>query len=104
MSQINRTYEFMTADFKNLLADDSPEAAQELEWLLPTASRFVEREATRRGISAWAPPASRSVEREATRRGISEWQLLQDRHRIEDPLVQHALDILEAGGFIMPDS
>jgi hypothetical protein len=84
MSQINRTYEFMTADFKNLLADDSPEAAQELEWLLPTASRFVERE--------------------ATRRGISEWQLLQDRHRIEDPLVQHALDILEAGGFIMPDS
>ena len=83
MSQMSRTYEFMTADFKDLLADDSPEAAAELEWLLPTASRLVGRE--------------------AARRKISEWQLLQDRHRIEDPLVQHALDILEAGGFIVPD-
>jgi hypothetical protein len=84
MSQISRSYEFMTADFKSLLADDSPEAAHELEWLLPAASGFVERE--------------------ATRRGVTEWQLLQDRHHIEDPLVQHALDILEAGGFIMPDA
>jgi hypothetical protein len=43
------------------------------------------------------------VERESTRRAVTEWQLLQDRHHIEDPLVQHALDILEAGGFIVPD-
>jgi hypothetical protein len=84
MSQFTRTYEFMTADFKSLLAEDSPEAIEELEWLLPTASRYVERE--------------------ATRRGISEWQLLQARHTIDDPMVQHALDILEAGGFIVPDS
>jgi hypothetical protein len=73
----------MTADFKNLLAEDSPEAVHELEWLLPTAARLVERE--------------------STRRAVTEWQLLQDRHHIEDPLVQHALDILEAGGFIVPD-
>ncbi|HEU5192112.1 MAG TPA: hypothetical protein VFX14_20675 [Methylomirabilota bacterium] len=84
MSEMSRTYEFMTADFKNLLADESPETVHELEWLLPTAARLVERE--------------------AMRRGVTEWQLLQDRHHIEDPLVQHALDILEAGGFIVPDT
>ena len=84
MSEMSRTYEFMTADFKNLLAEDSPEAVHELEWLLPTAARLVERE--------------------ATRRAVTEWQLLQDGHHIEDPLVQHALDILEAGGFIEPDT
>ena len=84
MSLMSRTYEFMTADFKSLLADDSPEAIEQLEWLLPAASRHVERE--------------------ATRRGLSEWQLLQARHTIDDPMVQHALDILEAGGFIVPDT
>jgi hypothetical protein len=83
MSQLSHTYEFMTADYKGLLADDSPEAVEQLEWLLPTASRLVARE--------------------ATRRGISESQLLQRRHEVEDPTVQHALDILESGGFIAPD-
>jgi hypothetical protein len=83
MNQLSQTYEFMTADYKGLLADDSAEAVEQLEWLLPLASLHVERE--------------------ATRRGISEWQLLQRRHEIEDPIVHHALDILEAGGFIVPD-
>lgn len=83
MNLLSQTYEFMTADYKGLLADDSPEAVEQLEWLLPTASRLVERE--------------------AARRGISEWQLLQRRHEIEDPAVHHALDILESGGFITPD-
>ena len=83
MSQFSQTYEFMTTDYKGLLADDSPEAVEQLEWLLPTAGRLVARE--------------------AARREISEWQLLKRRHEIEDPTVHHALDILEAGGFITPD-
>jgi len=49
------------------------------------------------------PTASRLVEREAARRGVSQWQLFQDQHEIEDPAVRHALDILEAGEFIVPD-
>lgn len=83
MGQLSQTYEFMTADYKGLLADDSPEAVEQLEWLLPTASRLVERE--------------------AVRRGISDWQLLQRRHEVEDPAVLHALEILETGGFVAPD-
>jgi DNA-binding MarR family transcriptional regulator len=79
MNQLSQTYEFMTADYKGLLADDSLES---VEWLLPMAI----------------------VEREALRREISEGQLLQRRHEVEDPAVQHALDILEAGGFIEPVS
>jgi hypothetical protein len=83
MNQLSQAYEFMTADYKGLRAADSPEAVEQLEWLLPTASRLVERE--------------------AARRRISEWQLLQNRHEVEDPAVQHALDILETGGFIVKD-
>jgi hypothetical protein len=83
MDQLGATYAFMTADFKGLLADVSPEAVAELEWLLPTATKHVERM--------------------ATVLGISEWALLQRRHEVEDPVVQHALDILEAGGFIVPN-
>jgi hypothetical protein len=83
MSQLSHVYDFMTADYKYLLADSSPEAVEQLEWLLPTASRLVERE--------------------AARRGVSQWQLFQDQHEIEDPAVRHALDILEAGEFIVPD-
>lgn len=83
MNQLGQTYEFMTADYKGLLADDSPEAVEQLEWLLPTASRLVARE--------------------ATRRGLTESQLLRRRHEIEDPAVHHALDILEHGGYIEPD-
>jgi DNA-binding MarR family transcriptional regulator len=79
MNQLSQTYEFMTADYKGLLADDSLES---VEWLLPMAI----------------------VEREALRREISEGQLLHRRHEVEDPAVQHALDILEAGGFIEPVS
>jgi hypothetical protein len=84
MSQLSHDYEFMTADYKSLLADDSPEAVAELEWLLPTATKLVERE--------------------AARLGISEWRLLRRRSEVEDPRVHHALDILDAGGFIAPDS
>lgn len=84
MNQLSQTYEFMTADYKGLLADDSLESVEQLEWLLPMATRLVERE--------------------ARRRAISERQLLQRRHEVEDPAVQHALDILEAGGFIEPVS
>jgi hypothetical protein len=43
------------------------------------------------------------VEREAGRLGISEWQLFRRRAEVDDPRVQHALDILDAGGFIPPD-
>jgi hypothetical protein len=84
MNQLSQTYEFMTADYKGLLADDSPESVEQLEWLLPMVTRLVERE--------------------AVRREISEGQLHQRRHEVEDPAVQHALDILEAGGFIEPVS
>jgi hypothetical protein len=59
-------------------------AAAESEWLLVTASRLLEDE--------------------AARLGITEWQLLQRRHEIESPRVQRALDVLDAGGFIPPDS
>jgi hypothetical protein len=83
MSLLSRVYEFMTVDYKSLLADDSSEAVTELEWVLTTASRLVERE--------------------SDRLGISEWQLLQRRHQIQNPRIQHALDILDAGGFIVPD-
>jgi hypothetical protein len=48
--------------------------------------------------------ASRLVEREAARLGVSEAQLLQRRHEIESPRVQRALDVLDAGGYIAPDS
>ena len=82
MSQLGHVFEFITADYKSLLADDSPEAVSELEWLLPTASALVEPE--------------------AKMRAISEWRLLQQRHDVESPAVQHALDILDAGGFIAP--
>ena len=83
MSQLSQVYEFMTVDYKGLLADDSPEAAAELEWVLTMAIALVDRE--------------------SHRRGISEWQLLQRRHEIENPSVHQALDVLEAGGFIVPD-
>jgi hypothetical protein len=84
MNQLSQTYEFMTADYKGLLADDPLDSVEQLEWLLPMATRLVEREALRRAISGR--------------------QLLQRRHEVEDPAVQHALDILEAGGFIEPVS
>jgi hypothetical protein len=83
MSLLSKNFDFLTADYKSLLADDSAEAVEQLEWLLPTASLLVERE--------------------TARRGISEWQLLQRRHDVEDAALQHALDVLEAGGFIVPD-
>ena len=75
--------DFMLVDYKRVLAEETPEAVAECEWLLVTASRLVERE--------------------ADRLGISESQLFQRRHEIESLRVQRALDVLDAGGFIAPD-
>ena len=74
---------FMTIDYKQVLAEETPEATADCEWLLATAGRLVERE--------------------AERRGLTEWQLLQRRHEIESPVVHRALDVLEAGDLIAPD-
>ena len=84
MSQLTQADEFMLIDYKRVPAEETPEAVAECEWLLITASRLVERE--------------------ADRLGISEYQLLQRRHEIESIRVQRALDMLEAGGFIPPDA
>jgi hypothetical protein len=85
MSQLGQADDFMLVDYKRVLTEDeSPEAVAECEWLLVTASRLVEPE--------------------AARLGISEWQLFQRRHEIDSIRVQRALDILDAGGFIAPDS
>ena len=75
--------EFMSIDYKQVLAEATPEATADCEWLLATASHLVERA--------------------AERRGITEWQLLQRRHEIESPRVHRALDVLEAGDFIPRD-
>ena len=83
MNQLRQADDFMLIDYKHVLAEDTPEAVAECEWLLPMASRLVERE--------------------AARLGVSECQLLQCRHQIDSLRVQRALDILEAGGFIAPD-
>jgi hypothetical protein len=82
-SQLSQADDFMLIDYNRVLVEDTPEAAAECEWLLVTASRLVERE--------------------ADRLGISEYQLLQRRHEIESMRVQRALDVLDAGGFIPPD-
>jgi hypothetical protein len=76
---------FMLIDFKRLLAaDETPETAAEVEWLLTTATGLVERE--------------------AARLGLSEWELFQHRHEVESIRVQRALDVLDAGGFLLPDA
>jgi hypothetical protein len=72
----------MLIDYRRVLAEETPEAVAECEWLLVTASQLVELE--------------------ADRLGISEYHLLQRRHEIESMRVQRALDILDAGGFIPP--
>lgn len=84
MSDQARRDEFMSIDYKQVLAEETPEATADCEWLLATAGRVVERE--------------------AERRGLTEWQLFQLRHEIESPWVHRALDVLEAAGdCIAPD-
>ena len=76
---------FMLIDFKRLLAEDeTTETAAEVEWLLTTATAVVEREAARLGLSAW--------------------DLSQRRDLVDSIRVQRALDVLDAGGFLAPDS
>lgn len=79
----HQPHEFMIIDYKRVLAEETPEAVADCEWLLPLATRLVEGE--------------------AARLGLSEHQLLQNRDRIDDLAVQRALDILDHGGFIAPD-
>jgi hypothetical protein len=83
MSQLRQADDFMLIDYKRVLTEETPEAVAECEWLLPIATRLVERE--------------------AARLKVSECQLLQCRDQIDSLRVQRALDILAAGGFIAPD-
>jgi hypothetical protein len=83
MSERASRDEFMSIDYKRVLAEETPEATADCEWLLATAGRLVERE--------------------AQRRGLTEWQLFQRRHEIESPRVHRAFDVLEAAEAIAPD-